>query len=183
MQIILPNVAHVLLLGCILLSLKGMADRGRKNIDEKNGVTLHLKNGKNHFGPSVGKLNHFSGFHRSLNSSNFALATIVPRNIPSVWPVDISTFHTSHGLVHEKLLRSAAKQLEVIEVILEESLRECQVHSVAKGLGKPIGITTLTRADKIFGRLFVDICGEKSAASIGGKRHILLICNEFSRFT
>ncbi|CAN0283989.1 unnamed protein product, partial [Ascophyllum nodosum] len=43
--------------------------------------------------------------------------------------------------------------------------------------------TTSTRADKVFGCLFVDICGAKSVESIGGKRYMLLICDDFSRFT
>ena len=179
-QVVLPNVAHVPLLGYNLLSLKRMADRDHKYVGEKKGVPLHLKNGKTLFGPSVGKLNCFSGFRRPLDSSSFAFATIAPGKIPSVSPVDINTFHTSHGHVHEKLLRSTAKQLGVI---LEGSLRECEGCSVAKGLGKPIGRTTSTRADKVFGRLFVHNCGAKSVGSIGGKRYMLLICDDFSRFT
>ena len=94
--------------------------------------------------------------------------------------MDIKTFHTSHGLVHEKLLGSTAKQFGVV---LEGSLRECEGCSVTKGLGKPIGRTTSTRADKVSVRLFVDIYVEKSVESIGGKRYMLLICDDFSRFT
>ena len=109
----MPNVAHVPLLGCNLLSLKSMADCGHKYLGEKKGVILHLKNGKTLFVPSEGKLNYFSRFRRPLDSSSFALATIAPGNIPSVSPVDIDTFHMSHGHVHEKLSRSTAKQLGV----------------------------------------------------------------------
>ena len=145
-QLVLPNVAHVPLLGYILLSLKRMTDRGHKYIGEKKGVPLHLKNGKTLFGPSVGKLNYFSGFRRPLDSSNPALATIATGKIPSVSPVDINTFHTSRGHVHEKSLRSTAKQLGVV---IEGSFREREGCSVAKGLGKPIGRTTSTRADKV----------------------------------
>ena len=180
MQAVLPNVAHVPLLGYNLLSLKRMADRGHKYVGEKKGVALHLENGKTLFGPSVGKLNYFSGFRRLLDSSCFALATIAPGKIPSVSPVDTNTFHTSHGHVHEKSPRPTAK---LLGVVLKGSLRECEGCSVAKGLGKPIGRTTSTRADKVFGRLFVDICGEKSVESIGGKRYMLLICDDSSRFT
>ena len=143
-------------------------------------MTLHLKNGKTLFGPSVEKLKYLSEFRRPLDSSNFALATIAPGKIPSTSPVDINMFHTSHGHVHEKLLRSTAKQLGGV---LEGSLKECEGCSVAKDLGKPIGRTTSTRADKVFGRLFVDICEEKSVESIGGNRYMLLICDDFSRFT
>ena len=155
MQVVLPNVAHVPLLGYNLLLLKRMADRGHKYVGEKTGVTLHLKSGKTPFGPSVRKLNDLSSFRRHFDSSNVvALARIAPGNISSVSPVDINTFHTSHGHVHEKLLRSTAKQLGVI---LDGSLREWEGCSVAKSLAKPIGRTTSTRADKIFVRLFVDI--------------------------
>ena len=113
-QVVLPNVAHVPLLGYNLLSLKRMADRGHKYVCEKNGVTLHLKNGNTLFCPSVRKLNYLYGFRRPLDSSSFALATIAPGKIPSVSPGDISTFHTTLGHVHEKLLRSTAKQLGVV---------------------------------------------------------------------
>ena len=71
-------------------------------------MALHLKNGKTLFGPSVGKMSYLSGFRRPLGSSSFGLAVIAPGKIPSVSPVDINTFHMSHGHVHEKLLRSTA---------------------------------------------------------------------------
>ena len=51
MQIVLPNVAHVPLLGYDLLSLKRMADCGKKYVGGKKGVTLHLINGRTLFGP------------------------------------------------------------------------------------------------------------------------------------
>ena len=145
----------VLLLGYNLLSFKRMADHGHKYVGEKNGVTLHLKNEKTLFDASVGKLNHLSGFRSPLGSSSFALAKIAPGKMPSVLPLDINTFHTSHGHAHEKMLRFTAKQFGVV---LEGSSRECEGRSVAKGLGKPIGTTTSTRVEKVFGRLFVDIC-------------------------
>ena len=69
------------------------------------------------------------------------------------------------------------------EILQNSSLRECEGCSVAKGLGKSIGRTTSTRADKIFGRLLVEICEETSVESIGGKRYMLLICGDFSHFT
>ena len=42
-QVVLPNVAHVPLLGYSLLPLKSMTDRGHKYVGEKKGVILHLK--------------------------------------------------------------------------------------------------------------------------------------------
>ena len=108
-QIVLPNITHVLLLGYDLLSLKRMADCWHKYVGEKKGVALHLKNGKTLFGPSVGKLNYFSGFRRPLDSSIPALATITTGKIPSVSPVDTNTFRTSREHVNKKSLRSTAK--------------------------------------------------------------------------
>ena len=42
-HVVLPNVAHVPLLGYNMLSLKRMSDRGHKYVGEKKGMTLHLK--------------------------------------------------------------------------------------------------------------------------------------------
>ncbi|CAN0227654.1 unnamed protein product, partial [Ascophyllum nodosum] len=126
-QVVLPNVAHVPLLGYNLLSLKRMADRGHKYVGKKKGVALHLKSRKTLLGPSVGKLNYFSGFRRPLDSSNPALATIATGKIPSVSPVNINTLHTSRGHVHERSLRSTGKQLGGV---LEGSLRKREGCSV-----------------------------------------------------
>ena len=82
------------------MSLKRIADSGQIRRRKKR-VTLHLTNGKTLFGLSVGKLNYLSGFRRPLDSSNFALATIAPGNIPCVSPVDTNTFHVPLGHIHE----------------------------------------------------------------------------------
>ena len=129
-QVVLPNVAHVPLLGYNLPSLKRMVDCGHKYFGEKKGVTFHLKNEKTLFDLSVGKLNSLSGFRRPPDSSNFALAAITPGKMPSFSPVDINAFHVPHRHVHEKLLRTTAKQLGLP---LEGSLRECEGCSIAKG--------------------------------------------------
>ena len=50
-----------------LLSLKMIAGRVHEYAGEKKGATLHLKNGKTLFGPSVGKLNYLSGFRRPVD--------------------------------------------------------------------------------------------------------------------
>ena len=85
----------------------------------EKGVALHLKNGKILLGPSAGKLICLFGLRRPLDSSDLALATITPGTILSVSPVDIKT-DSSDGHVHEKSLRSTAKQLGVV---LEGTLR------------------------------------------------------------
>ena len=54
---------------------------------------------------------------------------------------------------------------------------------MAKGRKKPIAKTTKSRADKPGGRFFLDVCGPKSVRSIGGKEYMLLVKDDFSRFS
>ena len=81
--------------------------------------------------------------------------------------VDINDCHCSFGHIHETLLRETAKQRNVN---LTSRLRECPGCSIAKERAKPISTTTETRTVNPGGRVFLDLCGEKSAQSIGGRR-------------
>ena len=92
-------------------------------------------------------------------------ATIAPGVKPPNFnmDVDINDFHCSFGHVHEGLLREMAKQRNVN---LTGTLRECQGCSIAKGCTEPISTTTGTRAVKPGGRVFLDVCGEKSVQLI-----------------
>ena len=54
---------------------------------------------------------------------------------------------------------------------------------MAKGIARPIKRNTHSRAVKMFGRVFVDICGKKKVSGKGGKKYMLLICDKYSRFT
>ena len=93
--------------------------------------------------------------------------------------VDTNDFHCSFGHAHEGLLRETAKQRNVN---LTATLRECQGCSIAKGHAKQIATTTGTRAVKPGGRVFLDVCGGKSVQSIGGKKYILMIRDDFTSF-
>ena len=54
---------------------------------------------------------------------------------------------------------------------------------MAKGRKKPIAKTTKSRADKPVGRVFLDVCGPKSVRSTAGKEYMLLVKDDFSRFS
>ena len=54
--------------------------------------------------------------------------------------------------------------------------------SIAKGRAKPIPTTTRTRAVESAGRVFLDVCGEKNVQSVGGKKYLLMIRDDFIRF-
>ena len=54
---------------------------------------------------------------------------------------------------------------------------------MAKGIARPIKRNAHSQANKMFGRVFVDICGKKKVSGKGGKKYMLLICDDYSRFT
>ena len=54
---------------------------------------------------------------------------------------------------------------------------------MAKGIARPIKKNIHSRAVKTFGRVFVDICGKKKVSGKGGNKYMLLICDDYSRFT
>ena len=75
------------------------------------------------------------------------------------------------------MLRATAKNLGVT---LVGRLEECKGCSMAKGIARPIKRNTHSRAIKMFGRVFVDICGKKKVSGKGGKNTMLLICDDYS---
>ena len=54
---------------------------------------------------------------------------------------------------------------------------------MAKGLRNPNTKTSKSRADKRGGRIFLDVCGPKSVRSVGGKEYMLLVKDDYSRFS
>ena len=82
--------------------------------------------------------------------------------------------------MHENLLRKTAKQ---IGVKLQGQLVPCQGCSEAKGIRKPGKRFTYTRAAKPAERCIVDLSGPKSVQSLGGKKYMMIVRDDFSRFT
>ena len=82
--------------------------------------------------------------------------------------------------MHEGLLRKTAKQ---IGVKLQGQLVPCQGCSGAKGIRKPARPFTYTRAAKPAERCFVDLSGPKSVKSTGEKEYMMIVKDDFSRFT
>ena len=82
--------------------------------------------------------------------------------------------------MREDLLRKTAKQ---IGVKLQGQLVPCQGCSEAKGIRKPVKPFTYTRATKPAERCFVDLSGPKSVKSMGGNKYMMIVRDDFSRFT
>ena len=66
-----------------LATKKMMAELGHKHVGKKKGVAVLITDNNTFFSPSVGNLNCLLGC-RPLDSCDFSLARIAPKNIPSV---------------------------------------------------------------------------------------------------
>ena len=98
---------------------------------------------------------------------------------PTTSPVDINAYQCAHGHIHEAMLR---KTVEQTGAILEGTLHGCKRCSMEKGLRKPISRSTHVRADKKFGRVFVDLSGPKQVESKGRNRWVMIVRVDYSRF-
>ena len=121
------------------------------------------------------------GYRMTRNDDKAFQTTIAPGVKPSNFNIDVdsSDFHCSFGHVHEGFLYETAEQQDVNHT---GTLRDCQGCFIAKGRAKPISTTAGTRAVTPGGRVFFNVCGEKSVQSIGGNKYILMIRDDFSRF-
>ena len=176
----LLNAAFVPQLSHNLLTLQQFTVAHHTYSGTKNGVELQFKAGRTLQARKFGWTNVLRGYRMTRNDDKAFRATIVPGVKPPNFnmDVDINDFHCSFGHVYEGLLRETAKQRNVN---LTGTLRECRGGSIAKGRAKPISTTTGTRAVKPGGRVFFYVCGDKSVQSIGGKKYMLMIRDDFTR--
>ena len=121
------------------------------------------------------------GYRMTRNDDKAFQTTIAPGVNPSNFNMDVdsSDFHCPFGQVHEGFLCETVKQRNINRT---GTLRDCQGCFIAKGRTKPISTTAGTRAVTAGGRVFVHVCGEKSVQSIGGKKYMLRIRDDFTRF-
>ena len=94
--------------------------------------------------------------------------------------VGINVFLCIHGHANEFLLRKTAKSLGV-ELIVE--LRPCTGCSMVKGYRKPIANITKSPATEKQGRIFVDFSGPKSTHSLLGKKYVMIVKDDFTRYS
>ena len=175
------NVAFVPRLTQDLLSLQQITATHLTYFGTTNGVELQFKSIRTLQARKLDQTNVLRGYRMTRNGDKAFRATIAPEVKPPNFTVDvdINDFHWSFGHVYEGLLRETAKQRTVS---LTGTLRECQGWSIAKGRAKPILTTTGAQAAQPGGRIFLDVCGEKSVQSIRGKKYMLMIRDDFTRF-
>ena len=178
----LMNVAHVPGLSHHLLSLRRIADAGNKFIGTREGIRkVFAKSGDELFAPSCGQLNGLFSYRTDRSSEENVRAVITPGARPTLpSAADINEFHCSHGHMHGDLLRKTAKQ---IGVKLQGQLMPCQGCLEAKGIRKPVKPLIYTRATKPAERCFVDLSGPKSVKAMRGKEYMMIVRDDYSRFT
>ena len=112
--------------------------------------------------------------------SPMALPVLAPGSAASAeTAVDVNVSHCVYGHSNELLLREAANPLDVE---LLRTLTPCTSCSVAKACLKPIPCSTKSRASENLGRVSFDVIGPKRTLALLGKRYILLVKNDFSRY-
>ena len=94
--------------------------------------------------------------------------------------VDIKVIHWIRGHANEVLLRETAKSLGVE---LLGRLRTCTGCSMAKGYRKLIANSTKSRVTEKLGRVFDDLSGPKSTHSLLGKKHVMIVKDDFTRYS
>ena len=178
----LINVTHVPGLSHHLLSLRRIADAGNKYIGTREGIRIGFaKSGDELFAPSCGQLIGLFGYRTDRSSEENVHAVIAPGARPIQSTVtDINKFHCSYGDMHEDLLSKTAKQ---IAVKLQGQLVPCQGCSEAKEIRKRVKPFTYARATEPAEQCFVDLSGPKSVKSMGEKQYMMVVRDDYSRFT
>ena len=163
-------------------SLRRIADAGNKYIGTREGIRIvFVKSGDELFVPLCGQLNCLFGYRTDRCSEEIAHVVIAPgaRSTPST-AADINEFHCSRGHIHENLLRKTAKQ---IGVKLQVQLVPCQGCPEVKAIRIHVKTFTDKRAAKPAEWCFVDLSRPKSVKSTGEKEYMMIVRDDFSRFT
>ena len=92
--------------------------------------------------------------------------------------VCINVYHCIHGRANEFILTETTRSLGV-ELIGE--LRRCT--GCSKGHPKPIADSTKSRATEKLGRVLVDLSGPKSSHSLLGKKYVMIVKADFTRYS
>ena len=179
----LHDVAHAPLLSYNLVSLPYLALKGHTYAGDKDGLTLKMNGRKTVHFPLIRNICRQYGYRPEAKGRVVDVAFFA--NVPwqakaPTTPADVNTFNCNYGHTCEVLLKKTAEQQGVN---LCGELHECRGCSIAKGLPKPIARSTHTRADKKLPRVFVDLSGQMTVPSIGGKRYTLIVRDDCTRFT
>ena len=142
---------------------------------------MHLKSGEDLLCPVVGDM--YISYGRKVDGDDIehARAVIAPGLLPTT-DVDINQYHRTTAHTHPRLLRESARQ-QGVKLKPGVKLLPCVGCSTAKGFSAPVKKTNECRSDKKHGRVFVDLSGEKTVLSMGGKQYGMIFCNDATRMS
>ena len=112
------------------------------------------------------------------DSIGTVLAALTPSNPEHETTMDVNEFHNTYAHSHERLLRTTAKRLGTESV---GYMRACTGCSMSKAIRKGNSHETKRRSDKKLGRVFVDLGGRKDVASVGGKKYLMIVKDDFTK--
>lgn len=176
------GVAHVPQVMFNVLSLTSMISKGCTCLCSREGSTIIKGDGESIVFPFCGKLVAQKGFRPGPGSTVTtaqAASTFGEAEAPTGFP-DINEYHYAHGHSNESMLRLTASQQGIQ---LSGKMRECVGCSMARILVRPIVKTMTARAAEKLGRVFVGVSGEMSVPSLGGRRYILVVRDDCTRWT
>ncbi|CAM9529133.1 unnamed protein product, partial [Sphacelaria rigidula] len=177
----LKNVDHVPCVRHHLMSLTRISNTGHTYIGSSNGFRVELKPGNTLKTPGQHRQLYAQHIHRNGRDKHAsACAVIAPGDLPTLRVIDINDFHCRPAHAHEDLLRQTAKQLGVE---LRGKLSAGRGCSEGKGVRRSIPRSTHTRALKPASRVFVDFTGPKPLRSRDGKWYMMMVCDDYSRYT
>lgn len=110
-----------------------------------------------------------------------ACAVLTPGRL-STTDVDINHYHRTTAHTHPRLLRESAKQ-QGVKLKPGVQLLPCVGCSAAKGCSAAVQKSTLVRADKNHGRVFIDTSGKKPVPSISGNQYGFIFRDDASRMS
>ena len=183
MHVKLHDVAYAPLLSYNSISLPSLALKGHTYAGDKDEVTLKLKGEKTAHFPLFKKLYLQCGYRPEAEGRvvQTACAVISPGQAKALTtPTDINTFYCTHGHTYEVLRKTTVEQQGVN---ISGELHECRGCSTAKGLRKPIAMSTHTRANEKLQRVFVDLSGKMPVPSTGRTWYTLIVRDDCPRFT
>ena len=107
-------------------------------------------------------------------------AVIAPGAEQTRQTIDINDFHVSYAHGHALSLVETARQLGIT---LTGELFPCLGCSMAKWKRLPIPKTTSSRSTRPLQRVFVDLSGPRPVQSIGGAQYIMIVKDDYSRYS
>ena len=169
----LQKVAHVLALGCNLLSTRRASERsGEPFINYPNKAQLGL--GKNTICTfRLGESGFFEVMGRRCNHENRALS------LRALLSRGVMGMRRLLGHSSEQITRDTAKKLGVK---LSGPWTPCVACSKAKARRNAVPKSTYTRSTRRAGRFFVDLGGSMPATSLGSSKYVMIRVDDFSRF-